>query len=60
VVDRDAPARHGLTVDGVQLAITSGIGGEDIATTVQGRERYPMSVRYLQEFATTSMPCEEC
>ena len=50
VVDRDAAGRYGLTVDDVQLAITSGIGGEDIATTVQGRERYPINVRYLQDY----------
>ena len=49
-VDRDAAARYGLTVDDVQIAITSGIGGEDIATTVQGRERYPINVRYLQDY----------
>ncbi len=34
----------------MQLAISSGIGGENIATTVQGRERYPISVRYLQDY----------
>jgi Cu(I)/Ag(I) efflux system membrane protein CusA/SilA len=50
VVDRDAAARYGLTIDDAQLAITSGIGGEDIATTVQGRERYPINVRYLQDY----------
>jgi Cu(I)/Ag(I) efflux system membrane protein CusA/SilA len=50
VVDRDAAGRYGLTADDVQLAITSGIGGEDIATTVQGRERYPINVRYLQDY----------
>jgi Cu(I)/Ag(I) efflux system membrane protein CusA/SilA len=50
VVDRDAAARYGLSIDDVQLAITSGIGGEDIATTVQGRERYPINVRYLQDY----------
>src|SRR5271170_2459619 len=50
VVDRDAAARYGLTIDDVQLAISSGIGGENIATTVQGRERYPINVRYLQDY----------
>jgi copper/silver efflux system protein len=50
VVDRDAAARYGLSVGDVQLAITSGIGGEDIATTVQGRERYSINVRYLQDY----------
>src|SRR5580704_18457202 len=49
-VDRDTASRYGLTVDDVQLAITSGIGGEDIATTVQGRERYSINVRYLQDY----------
>jgi Cu(I)/Ag(I) efflux system membrane protein CusA/SilA len=49
-VDREVAARYGLTVDDVQLAITSGIGGENIATTVQGRERYPINVRYLQDY----------
>jgi copper/silver efflux system protein len=49
-VDRDVAARYGLTIDDVQLAITSGIGGENIATTIQGRERYPINVRYLQDY----------
>lgn len=49
-VDRDTASRYGLTVDDVQLAITSGIGGENIATTVQGRERYTINVRYLQDY----------
>lgn len=48
--DRDVAARYGLTVDDVQLAVSSGIGGENIATTVQGRERYPINVRYLQDY----------
>ncbi len=49
-VDREVAARYGLTVDDVQLAVSSGIGGENIATTVQGRERYPINVRYLQDY----------
>jgi Cu(I)/Ag(I) efflux system membrane protein CusA/SilA len=49
-VDRDTASRYGMTVDDVQLAVTSGIGGEDIATTVQGRERYTINVRYLQDY----------
>ncbi len=48
--DRDAAARYGLTVGDIQLAVSSGIGGEDIATTVRGRERYPINVRYLQDY----------
>jgi Cu(I)/Ag(I) efflux system membrane protein CusA/SilA len=49
-VDRPVAARYGLTVGDVQRAITSGIGGENIAVTVQGRERYPINVRYLQDY----------
>jgi Cu(I)/Ag(I) efflux system membrane protein CusA/SilA len=49
-VDREVAARYGLTVDDVQTAIASSIGGENIATTVQGRERYPINVRYLQDY----------
>jgi Cu(I)/Ag(I) efflux system membrane protein CusA/SilA len=49
-VDREVAARYGLTVDDVQTAIGSGIGGENIATTVQGRERYSINVRYLQDY----------
>ena len=49
-MDREVAARYGLTVDDVQMVISSGIGGENIATTVLGRERYPINVRYLQDY----------
>ena len=49
-VNRAVAARYGLTVGDVQQAITSAIGGENIATTVEGRERYPINVRYLQDY----------
>jgi copper/silver efflux system protein len=49
-VDREAAARYGLTVGDVQRAITSGIGGENIAETIEGRERYPISIRYAPDF----------
>lgn len=49
-VDRATAARYGLTVGDVQRAITSGIGGENIAETIEGRERYPVSVRYAPDF----------
>jgi Cu(I)/Ag(I) efflux system membrane protein CusA/SilA len=42
-------ARHGLTVKEVQDVIMSAIGGENVTTTVQGRERYPVNVRYPRE-----------
>lgn len=48
-VDREAIARYGLTVMDVGRIIESAIGGENIATTIEGRERYPINVRYLRE-----------
>ena len=49
-VHRLTAARYGLTVGDVQQAIESGIGGEDIAETVEGRQRYPIDVRYNRAF----------
>jgi len=49
-VNREEAARYGLTVGDVQRAITSGIGGENIAENIEGRERYPISVRYALDF----------
>jgi len=47
---RDAIARYGLTIDDVEMVIMSAIGGENITTTIEGRERYPVNVRYLREW----------
>jgi copper/silver efflux system protein len=49
-VNRPVAARYGLTVGDVQRAVASGIGGEDIAENVEGRERYPINVRYNRDF----------
>lgn len=49
-VNRAVAAQYGLTVANVQRVITSGIGGQDIATNVEGRERYPIDVRYNRDF----------
>ena len=49
-VNRPEAARYGLTVADVQLAVTSGIGGENVAENVEGRERYPINVRYNRDF----------
>jgi len=48
-VNRKAAARYGLTVADVQDVIESAIGGKNIAWTVEGRERYPINVRYPRE-----------
>ena len=48
-VNRVAAARYGLTVGDVQDVIESAIGGKNITWTVEGRERYPINVRYPRE-----------
>jgi copper/silver efflux system protein len=49
-VNRAEAARYGLTVADVQQAVTSGIGGEMVAENIEGRERYPVNVRYSRDF----------
>jgi Cu(I)/Ag(I) efflux system membrane protein CusA/SilA len=49
-VNRTEAARYGLTIADVQQSITSGIGGEMIAENVEGRERYPVNIRYGRDF----------
>ena len=48
-VDRDAIARHGLRVADVQQTLEVAVGGRRATTTVEGRERYGVRVRYLRE-----------
>ncbi len=49
-VNREAAARYGLKVGDVQEIIESAIGGMDLTTTVEGRERFPVRVRYARDF----------
>ncbi|NOT22450.1 MAG: efflux RND transporter permease subunit [Nitrospiraceae bacterium] len=49
IVNRREAARYGLTVGDVQAVITTAIGGETVTTTVEGRERYSVNVRYKRE-----------
>ncbi len=49
-VNRAEAARYGLTVADVQQAVTSGIGGETVTENIEGRERYPVNVRYSRDF----------
>ncbi|HEX4646787.1 MAG TPA: efflux RND transporter permease subunit, partial [Verrucomicrobiae bacterium] len=48
--NREAAARYGLTVGDVNDIIETAIGGKTIATTVEGRERYPINVRYARDY----------
>jgi len=49
-VNRAEAARYGLTISDVQQAVSSGIGGQMVAENVEGRERYPVNVRYNRDF----------
>jgi Cu(I)/Ag(I) efflux system membrane protein CusA/SilA len=46
---RDDLARYGLTIEQLQTVIGAAIGGENVTTTIEGRERYPVNVRYPRE-----------
>ncbi|MCX5828295.1 MAG: CusA/CzcA family heavy metal efflux RND transporter [Deltaproteobacteria bacterium] len=48
-VKREAAARYGLTVDDVQEVIEAAIGGMNLTTTVEGRGRFPVNIRYPRE-----------
>jgi Cu(I)/Ag(I) efflux system membrane protein CusA/SilA len=48
-IDRDAIARYGISIRKIQDVIEVAIGGRRITTTVEGRERYPVRVRYMRE-----------
>ena len=49
-IDRAAIGRYGLTIENVQDVIQSALGGENITRTIEGRERYPVNVRYERDF----------
>ncbi len=46
---RDEIARYGLSIEDVEMEIMSAIGGENITQTIEGRERYPVNIRYPRE-----------
>jgi len=49
---RDQLARHGLSIEETQTLVLNAIGGENVTTTIEGRERYPVNVRYMPDFRT--------
>ena len=49
-VKREEAARHGLTVEDVNRVVAQSIGGENVSETVEGRQRFPINVRYAREF----------
>jgi Cu(I)/Ag(I) efflux system membrane protein CusA/SilA len=51
--NRDELARYGLSIEQAQMSIMSAIGGDNVTTTVEGRERYPVNVRYMRDYRST-------
>ncbi len=49
VPDREAIARYGVNIQDVHMAMMTAVGGREVTTTVEGRERYPVRVRYPRE-----------
>jgi Cu(I)/Ag(I) efflux system membrane protein CusA/SilA len=49
-IDRDAAARRGVQVGDIQDVIETAIGGKNVTYTIEGRERYPVRVRYARDF----------
>ena len=49
-INRQAISRYGLTIQDMQMQISTAIGGMKLTTTVEGRERYPVRARYAREY----------
>jgi Cu(I)/Ag(I) efflux system membrane protein CusA/SilA len=52
-VRREEAARYGLTVGQVHDVVEAAVGGKNVTTTVEGRERYPVNVRYARELRSS-------
>lgn len=49
IIKRAEAARYGINVDDIQEVVQTAVGGMNLTTTVEGRERYPVNVRYSRE-----------
>lgn len=49
-IDRGRAARYGLSVTDVQSVVSSAIGGENVGEVIEGRQRFPINVRYPQQY----------
>ena len=65
-VDREEAARYGMSTMMVNEVVSAGLGGVDVTTTVEGRERYPIQIRYhrdvrerIDELGSLARPNEE-
>jgi Cu(I)/Ag(I) efflux system membrane protein CusA/SilA len=48
-IDRNEAARYGIKIGNIQQMVMTAIGGMNLSTTIEGRERYPIRVRYMRE-----------
>jgi len=55
-IRREEIARYGLTVEDVEAVLETAIGGMTVTTTVEGRERYPVNIRYYRDFRSDLGP----
>jgi Cu(I)/Ag(I) efflux system membrane protein CusA/SilA len=58
-VDRAAADRYGLNVADVEDAIETAIGGKNLTTTIEGRQRFPVRVRYARDFRENPQQLDE-
>jgi copper/silver efflux system protein len=58
-IDRDAAGRYGLNIEDVQSVITAAIGGETVDETIEGPQRFPISVRYPRELRDSVSDLEQ-
>ncbi|MAZ05273.1 MAG: CusA/CzcA family heavy metal efflux RND transporter [Halomonas sp.] len=49
-IDRERAARYGLNIDDVQQVVASAIGGINVAQTIEGLERFPVNLRYPEDY----------
>lgn len=58
-IDRASAARYGLRVNDIQKVLQSAVGGEDVGTIINGRERYPITLRYPRSTRDSPRALEE-
>jgi Cu(I)/Ag(I) efflux system membrane protein CusA/SilA len=58
--NRDALARYGVSVEAAQTVVQNAIGGENVTTMIEGREPYPVNVRYMRDSDPTPTRSAAC
>ncbi|SFO77193.1 efflux RND transporter permease subunit [Enterovibrio norvegicus] len=58
-IERRAAARYGLSIKDVQQVISTAVGGMNVGETIEGLERYPVNVRYPQDYRDSVVKLQE-